>query len=162
MTTYRLYISGPMSGLPDENRPAFAEAERQLRAAGYDVFNPASQPDVPRWKTGDYLVLRDLPALRRCHGLAYLKCWNDRSVGAQVERWYAIACKMHIAPVDTWTIYEPAAWAEDCDPQVARVAALPPETCGFAPDEEHMKCGPCIDQVWRYCPACGRKLEPTP
>ena len=124
------------------------------------MFNPAAQPEVPGWTTADYLIERDLPALRRCHGLAYLPgC--DGSDGAQVERWYAIACKMHIAPVDTWATYEPSAWAEDCDPQVASVAALPPETCGFAPDEEHMQCGPCIDEVWRYCPACGRKLEST-
>lgn len=36
----RIYISGPMMGKPDLNRPAFAAAEKRLTAQGHFVINP--------------------------------------------------------------------------------------------------------------------------
>ena len=37
-----VYLSGPMTGLEDYNRPAFNAAEERVRAEGAaDVFNPA-------------------------------------------------------------------------------------------------------------------------
>ena len=41
----RIYIAGPMSGLPDFNYPAFNQAEQRLLALGYEVENPATNPD---------------------------------------------------------------------------------------------------------------------
>lgn len=51
-----VYLSGPMRGVPDFNRPAFAEAEELCRRLGSGfVFNPCEQwreggklPDWPR------------------------------------------------------------------------------------------------------------------
>lgn len=40
-----VYISGPMTGLPDYNRPAFFAAEKWLKAQGGIVLNPAYSPD---------------------------------------------------------------------------------------------------------------------
>ncbi|WP_319942079.1 DUF4406 domain-containing protein [Pseudomonas quasicaspiana] len=37
----RIYISGPMTGLPDFNFPAFAAEANRLRGLGFDVVNPA-------------------------------------------------------------------------------------------------------------------------
>lgn len=37
----RLYISGPMTDMPNHNYLAFNEAAKQLREAGYEVLNPA-------------------------------------------------------------------------------------------------------------------------
>lgn len=36
----RLYLSGPMTGKPDHNRPAFDAAEKRLTAQGHFVINP--------------------------------------------------------------------------------------------------------------------------
>lgn len=41
MSQHRLYLAGPMSGLPEFNHPAFHDGAAQLRAAGYIVTNPA-------------------------------------------------------------------------------------------------------------------------
>ena len=40
-TTTLVYLSGPMSGLPELNHPAFHAAAHALRQIGYTVFNPA-------------------------------------------------------------------------------------------------------------------------
>lgn len=37
----RCYVAGPMRSRPRYNYPAFFEAERRLRAVGWEVFNPA-------------------------------------------------------------------------------------------------------------------------
>ena len=36
----RIYLSGPMTGLPDLNRPAFEAAEKRLMTQGHFVINP--------------------------------------------------------------------------------------------------------------------------
>ena len=38
-----IYVSGPMSGLPDLNFPAFHAAAAELRALGHTVVNPAEK-----------------------------------------------------------------------------------------------------------------------
>ena len=39
-----IYISGPMTGIADDNRPAFNRAAAKLRAMGHNCENPAEQP----------------------------------------------------------------------------------------------------------------------
>lgn len=41
MKERRIYISGPMTGLPDFNFPAFHDAAARLRERGHEVANPA-------------------------------------------------------------------------------------------------------------------------
>ena len=45
----RVYIAGPMTGLPDFNYPAFNAAAAKLRALGLEVLNPAENPPPPLW-----------------------------------------------------------------------------------------------------------------
>ena len=40
----RIYLSGPMSGLPELNFPAFHAEAARLRALGFEVVNPADFP----------------------------------------------------------------------------------------------------------------------
>lgn len=41
----KVYLAGPMSGLPDFNFPAFHAAAAKLREQGHDVFNPAEKDE---------------------------------------------------------------------------------------------------------------------
>ena len=41
VTRLRIYLAGPMRGIPFFNFPAFDDAARKLRDLGHHVFNPA-------------------------------------------------------------------------------------------------------------------------
>jgi hypothetical protein len=79
----KVYLSGPMTGLPELNFPAFcAEADR-LRGLGYDVVNPAEiNPDAAMpW---DQCMRADIKALCDCNMIAMLPGW-ETSQGAHLE-----------------------------------------------------------------------------
>lgn len=87
----RIYIAGPMSGYPKFNYPAFHEAERKLRDAGYIPVSPAKEHQVS--EDGDDFAegatyqdcLRDaLRSLLTCDGVALLPGWAE-SKGARLE-----------------------------------------------------------------------------
>lgn len=96
----KIYISGPMSSRPHHNFPAFNDAAARLRAAGYDVVNPADTGIVDGWSWSDYLRL-DLRLLSECDGIARLDGWSS-SRGALLELYVADELDMQIADVDEW------------------------------------------------------------
>jgi hypothetical protein len=80
----RIYIAGPMTGLPDLNFPAFnAEAER-LRAAGHEVINPAEINAGRELEGWHACMRRDIAALMTCDVVQLLPGWQN-SVGARIE-----------------------------------------------------------------------------
>ena len=96
----KLYIAGPMRGLPQFNFPAFMEAEKSLKAKGFAVYNPAAEdlregfdPDKPGVITGERYelwMLRDLEAIKGVDGVCALPGW-EKSEGARREIVHAMA-----------------------------------------------------------------------
>ena len=83
------YVSGPMSGLPDLNFPAFHAAAKYLRFRGVEVVNPAEFGEEPGKSWADYMR-KDIAALMRCNCIVMLPGWK-KSKGAKLERFIAKA-----------------------------------------------------------------------
>ena len=96
---HRLYISGPMSGLPLCNYPAFHAAERMLNDAGFEVVNPAGSTVKDAHYTD--LLRQDLVDLVHCHGVATLPGW-ERSRGASHEVKTAELLLMPVLALPVW------------------------------------------------------------
>lgn len=100
-----VYISGPMRGYPDFNRPAFLAAEEKALPLGWQVLNPArmdeNDPDMSDWSDEErtrHYVERDLKALIGMRAelgdaIAMLPGWQN-SKGAMAEymtaRWLGL------------------------------------------------------------------------
>lgn len=94
----RLYVAGPMTGLPEYNYPAFHQAAAQLRAAGYDVENPAENLTQSTWD--DYLRA-GLRQVLTVDGIATLPDWQV-SRGAALEVHVAHALRLVVLPLAAW------------------------------------------------------------
>lgn len=87
----RMYIAGPMTGIPHFNYPAFNEATEYYRDIGYHVENPA-EIDLPRWLPKclawwGYMAM-SIPQMLSCDLVVALDGWRW-SRGARVELWIA-------------------------------------------------------------------------
>jgi hypothetical protein len=84
-TNPKIYLSGPMTGMPEYNFPAFNEAAAAIRGRGFDVVNPAEldAAEVGRKEWADYLR-RDIAKLLECNSIAVLPGWEN-SKGAALE-----------------------------------------------------------------------------
>lgn len=84
----KIFISGPMSGLPHFNRPAFHEAARLLDSQGHIALNPATLPDGLSEKEYMDICL----SMLRCADAIYLLDGWKLSAGARAE--HALAEKL--------------------------------------------------------------------
>lgn len=98
----RLYIAGPMTGYDQLNYPAFMKAAADLRAAGYDVVNPAEINAVhPQcWET---CMRADIQQLMTCDGIAYLN-GHEKSKGASIEVKLGHDLNMVVNSLNTWLL----------------------------------------------------------
>lgn len=97
----RLYVCGPMSGYPEFNRAAFAEAATSLRSEGYTVHNPSEWDEPDEWTWADCLK-RDLALISTdVDGIAVLPN-AELSRGALLELHVARELGMPCLPVDVW------------------------------------------------------------
>lgn len=95
----RAYLSGPISGQVDLNRPAFAEAQAALEAVGYEVVNPF---DVAGEETDwERCMELDLAALETCDIMAQLDHW-PQSRGARIENHKAYRLSIPTAHWRVW------------------------------------------------------------
>lgn len=101
----KLYLAGPMSGLPDLNFPAFNAEAARLRALGFEVANPAEvnaeHPDMPYM----WYIKQDLCMMLTCEFVAFLPNWYN-SKGANKE--YSVARILKMPCIDAQTIIAPA------------------------------------------------------
>ena len=121
-----LYIAGPMSGIVDFNYPAFNEAERDLKAVGYEVINPAGKGGEGDSGEGVYhisqlaqfwdnkrkgrsgvdawvaYIIRDIKIIHEeCGGIALLPDWRY-SKGARIEEIVAVRLGYQVMSVQSW------------------------------------------------------------
>lgn len=81
--TKRVYIAGPMTGLPEFNFPAFNAMAATMRAEGWRVENPAEHGIVDGAEWADYLRY-DIGLLATCEAVMLLPGWS-KSRGACLE-----------------------------------------------------------------------------
>ena len=96
----KVYVAGPMTGLPCHNLPAFAAAAAQLDQAGYVAVNPGRGGVVEGYRWEDY-VRRGLVNLVGSDAVALLDGWQD-SRGAQLEVHVAQALAMPVRTLAEW------------------------------------------------------------
>lgn len=121
----RLYLAGPMSGIPQFNFPAFQQATRVLRGEGFEVVAPHEEDpeDVQKiaWDSPDgdpsflpthdgplATTLRNVHGVHRCHGVALLDGWQ-KSSGARHEIATADRFHLPVAPWQLWSFAGPDA-----------------------------------------------------
>lgn len=82
------YISGPVTGIPELNRPQFMLAQRMLLSAGCSVFNPSHIDGPIDQLKGDemwqYYMHYCVQAIPSCHSMLMLPDWQN-SKGAKEE-----------------------------------------------------------------------------
>jgi len=97
----RIYVSGPMTGLPNHNFPAFHAAAARLREAGWEVINPAEnfggRTDLPR----ETYLRADVILVAQCEAMALLPGWQE-SRGAKLE--YLLARELGMPVLDAETL----------------------------------------------------------
>ena len=112
----RIYISGPMTGFPNQNREAFSAAAAKLRSQGHFAINPhdltnilGTPEEIEKSFQAFYCYLRsenltslalnvmsaDIAAVRSCEAIYLLRGWED-SRGARKELAVAIKYKLKI------------------------------------------------------------------
>ena len=79
----RIYLAGPMTGLPEFNYPVFHAEAARLRQLGCHVENPADHGVIGGFKWADYLRL-DMQKLITCEANALLP-GREKSKGARLE-----------------------------------------------------------------------------
>jgi len=102
-----IYLSGPMSGVPEYNFPAFHAATKLLRKRGCSVISPAELDEVGELsgielgsQSWEWYLSRDLREMLRCDTVAVLPGWR-KSRGARLEVYVARRLGMKVVSAGT-------------------------------------------------------------
>lgn len=97
----KIYISGPVTGIEDNNRKAFHEAVFLWECQGWNAINPLeTEPENPTW---ELCLRKDIALLLGCDAIAMLPGWMD-SRGARLEHFIARQLCMTVYNSTTRTI----------------------------------------------------------
>jgi hypothetical protein len=81
MSKKKVYISGPMTGIENNNFKKFFEMESVLKEMGYEPINPARVPEGLCY--GSYIEI-DKILVENCQSILLLDNWHE-SAGAVIE-----------------------------------------------------------------------------
>lgn len=88
----RIYLAGPMTGLPENNYPAFNEAAKKLRDLGCEVASPA-EIEPPEKLSWEEWMKRSIQMMLSCTHVVLLPDWH-KSTGARLEQNLAAQLRM--------------------------------------------------------------------
>ena len=94
-----IYLSGPMTGYPDFNYPAFRKATTFLRMQGLEVFDPSECFDGDQGLSKEVYMREDIAAVLKASIVVVLDGW-EQSPGARLEVEVAKAIGI---PVESYT-----------------------------------------------------------
>lgn len=98
----RIYLAGPMTGLPDLNYAAFHEAAQLLRAEGYEVASPAELTAPNQDPTWEDWMRAALALLLTCDGVALLPGWAQSRGACEEQRLASWVLRMDTLTVREW------------------------------------------------------------
>lgn len=102
-TTYgkkiKVYLCGPISGMPDNNKPLFDKYDKMLTEAGYDVVNPHTISPFCESKEWSCYMKDCIRELTSCKYLIRLPDW-EKSPGAKVEIQLANTVNIVVCDID--------------------------------------------------------------
>lgn len=85
-----VYLSGPMTGLPNFNRDTFTRVKRIVAATGATVISPADLPDHPSW---EHQIRKCIRFVADSTKILMLPGWEN-SKGALLE--HLVACQVMV------------------------------------------------------------------
>lgn len=93
----KLYLSGPMTGIPEKNKPEFDRCSEALRNMGHEVVVPEPVENAdPGTNDYDSCLRQDLIDMLGCEAVITLEGWHN-SRGARLEVSTAIQVGMRVA-----------------------------------------------------------------
>ncbi len=95
MISGKIYISGPMSGVPEFNFPLFRKVANSLRDKGYEVVCPTEVDGGSIDKLWEYYMVANLQRMMDCQSIMLLPGW-EKSRGATTEALLAYMFRFRI------------------------------------------------------------------
>jgi hypothetical protein len=84
MQKLNIYLAGPMTGYPEFNYPAFAEAEARGKSLGLEIHSPHKNFNEVKTLPYATYIRADMAMLLNCNAIALMPGW-EKSRGARFE-----------------------------------------------------------------------------
>ena len=100
LTNRKIYVSGPMTGIPNYNRPLFEKVTAELRELGNKVYSPPEDEDPQHQDTWENYLNKDIPLVAWADTFVMLPGWEN-SKGATLEVGIAALLKKDVFEYET-------------------------------------------------------------